>query len=222
MIVAVDGPAGVGKSSVCSKIAKDLKWIYINSGVFYRACAFLTQTENLDFSSHATESMNKLSCLWKTFEFEFTPAGFLSPKLDVSTTLFTPQIAKIASHIATFSFIREFVNQKIQACLSSLHSYIVEGRDAASKIVPHAALKLYLDASLEVRTNRRATELVAKNLQTEVSQLFQEIQNRDFQDKTRSVDPLQSTPESIIIDTTFLEFAQVVEVVKNLIFAASE
>lgn len=223
MIVAVDGPAGAGKSSVCERIAKDLGWFYVNSGVFYRAIAYLFQTEDLVFSQNSPDSFKTtLSSLWNKFEFGISSKGFFSTKIEVSSTLFTASIAKKASEIATFSFIREFVNQKIQACLSTSWSYIVEGRDAATKIAPQAELKIYLDASLEIRANRRANELVSKKLQTKKATLLEEINFRDQQDKTRSIDPLVITPKSIIIDTTFLEFEQVVGVIKNLIVAASE
>lgn len=100
--------------------------------------------------------------------------------------------------------------------------FIVEGRDAATKIVPHAELKVFLDASLEARASRREAELAAKNLQSNHSRLLEEIKLRDQQDKTRKIDPLVTTPESVVIDTTFLEFEQVVGVIKDLIVAASE
>lgn len=211
LTIAMDGPAGSGKSTIAQRLAEKLDYLYLNSGSMYRAMTLLSIREGGD-------SMNvpMLTKLAKNCRIDFSNNGktTLLNGEDVSESLRTPEIDRAIVNIAKVPEVRhEMVKQ--QRRIGENGGIIVEGRDVTTVVFPDADLKFYINASVEERAKRRFTEQEAKGIQTTLEQVEQEIRERDQMDESREHSPLRTAEDAIVLDTTGMTINQAVDFVLN-------
>ena len=201
-VIAIDGPAASGKSSVSRGVAAALGWFFVSSGHFYRAIAWGAVRDKV--SSNSPDSLVGWVATRKLTLLENEDAAGLSLLLDgenATPHLSDPQVAATVSVIAAVPAVRDFINARLRA-LSENHDLIMEGRDIGSIVFPETPWKFYLDASPEVRARRRASEGAIDT-----------VNERDRLDSTRATAPLTIPPGAIVIDTTHLTLDQVIQTV---------
>jgi cytidylate kinase len=199
MVIAIDGPAGAGKSSVSRALADALGFTYLNSGAMYRAVGLLTLRDGGAASDHA-----------EALDIDLSEPIRLGGE-DVSEQLRTPEVSEAASRVATNPRVREALVRK-QRELLSRGDWVAEGRDIGSVVAPDAALKVYLTASPEERARRRAAELG-----TDVQTVLRDQALRDAQDEGREHSPLLMAPGAVEVDTTGRDVGEVVAEIAALV-----
>lgn len=210
MIVAIDGPAGSGKSTVAKEVAKKLGLIYVDTGAMYRALTLKAIRNNIDLTdSNALMGLAKNTeiCLETDKNFK------LSVKLDgedVSEEIRTVFITNNVKHVACISGVRrEMVN--LQRKAASGKGAVLEGRDIGTVVFPDADIKIYLDATIDERVRRRYKELAGKTPDITLEEVKKDVRARDKSDENRSAGPLKKANDAILIDTTRLTIPQVVD-----------
>jgi len=201
-VIAIDGPAASGKSSVSRGVAAALGWFFVSSGHFYRAIAWGAVRDKV--SSNSPDSLVGWVATRKLTLLENEDAAGLSLLLDgenATPHLSDPQVAATVSVIAAVPAVRDFINTRLRT-LSENHDLVMEGRDIGSIVFPETPWKFYLDASPEVRARRRASEGAIDT-----------VNERDRLDSTRATAPLTIPPGAIVIDTTHLTLDQVIQTV---------
>jgi cytidylate kinase len=208
IIVAIDGPAGAGKSSVAREVARRLNFIYIDTGAMYRSIALWAIRTGV-----GPDDSHKLEALASEAKIEFDSSGnrvFLNDE-DVTDQIRTPEVSEMASAVSTHSAVRRLLVAKQQA-MGSEQNVVMEGRDIGSVVFPDAHVKVFLDANPEVRAGRRAAEL---NCTSEKQ--IRTLADRDRRDRTRAESPLVQAPDAQYLDTSALPFNEVVEAVLRLV-----
>jgi cytidylate kinase len=203
MIVAIDGPAGAGKSSVAHAVADALRFTYLNSGSMYRAVGLLTLREGGAASEHAERMQIDLG------------DRVIVDGEDVTEALRTPEVSEAASRVATNQRVRDALVDKQRALLAS-GDWVVEGRDIGTVVAPDAPVKVFLTASPEERARRRAAELG-----TDPGTVLRDQALRDAADAGREHSPLQKAPGAVELDTTALSLEEVVREIVQLVREAS-
>lgn len=201
MKIAIDGPAGSGKSTIAKKVAKTLGIEYIDTGAMYRALAFYMNENNFSLQ----ELKNEMDLINIEFKKERT---FINGK-DVSDFIRTNEISSLASKVSKDKEIREKLVD-LQRKLADKVSCVMEGRDITSVVLKDAEHKFYLDANPRVRAKRRLNDLKDKDSKITLDELIAEIEERDKRDKTRENSPLQITKDSNYIDTSEMTVEDVV------------
>ena len=205
-IIAVDGPAGAGKSTVSKILAARLGYTYIDTGAMYRAVALkvLKSGKNLD---------KKLISDIKIRLDEF--ARVFLDDCEVTEDIRTPEVSRGASDVAKIGFVREKLTE-LQREMAKSGSVIMDGRDIGTQVLPNADLKIFLTASVDERARRRLEEFKSKGISTDFAQIRREILARDEQDSTRAIAPLAKAADAVLIDSTELSIEQVVAKILNL------
>jgi cytidylate kinase len=210
-IVAIDGPAGAGKSTVARGAARALGFGYLDSGAIYRAATWWALHESVDLDStdaviEATRRFS-LDLLDGPQALTVRVAG-----QDVTAAIRTPEVTRVIYKLANNPAVRrELV--PIQRSIAAARPTVAEGRDMGTVVFPHAKLKIYLDASIEERAKRRAADLTAQGVQMDAAALQSEIAARDQHDMTREAAPLRRAEDALIIDTTAMTVDEVVNVI---------
>lgn len=209
LIVAIDGPAGVGKSTVAKRLASRLGYRYLDTGALYRAVAWKVRQASVDPSDHSTVRA-LLGAL--TISVEQNPDAFriAVDETDITQEIRTPEISEIASVVSAIPAVREWL-LPVQHALGASGGIVVEGRDIGTKVFPRAQAKFFLDASSDIRARRRQRELIAAGQTASFDGTQAAIEARDRQDRTRPVSPLMAATDAMIIDTSALDPDQVVE-----------
>lgn len=207
--IAIDGPAGAGKSSVAKVLAKRLNCIYLDTGAMYRAVTWLAMERQIAFDDLAA-----LGRLLETLELQFKEEDGVQRLYcngtDVTEAIRSTEVSANVSAIAMIPLVREALvaqQQKIAADCDVL----MDGRDIGTTVLPNAQYKFFLTASLEERARRRYLELQKKDVTVDMEQLKQDIALRDQKDSQRAVSPLVQAPDAELIDTSALTFEEVVE-----------
>jgi len=217
MVIAIDGPSGVGKSTVARAVAARLGFNYVESGAMYRAVALraLETGTPLDAASRLGDLAARLK-----FRFEMRPAGnrlWLGGR-DVTDAIRTPEVTRAASIVSTHAVVRKHLVER-QRALACEGGVVMEGRDIGTVVFPDADLKVFLDASAEARGERRLRDresAAQPEGKPSAEAVLKEITDRDQRDQTREVSPLVPASDAIRIDTTRLSIEQVVEQVLDL------
>ena len=213
--VAVDGPAGSGKSTVAKEIAKRLGLLYIDTGAMYRTVGYAAQKKGI-----ALEDETAVTAMLSDLDMKICPQEdgqkiYLEGE-DVTQKIRTQEAGKGASIVAAYAGVRQELVQ-LQQKMAQAHSVIMDGRDIATTVLPQAQVKIYLDASAEERAKRRVGELQAQGKKADLEVVKQEILQRDDQDMHRAISPLRCAPDATVVDTTGMDIAAVVETLLQII-----
>ena len=209
-IIAVDGPAGAGKSTVSKIVASKLGYTYIDTGAMYRAVGLkiLESGQPLDekFLAEVTEKIE--------IELDESARVFVNGE-EVTKKIRTPEVSKLASDVSKFGFVRKKLTE-LQRKMAERGSVIMDGRDIGTQVLPNADLKIFLTASIEERARRRFEELQAKGQTVDLEEIQKEIFLRDKQDMEREIAPLKQADDAILLDTTSLTIEEVAEKILKL------
>lgn len=213
--IAIDGPAGAGKSTVAKIISERKKYIYINTGSLYRAIAYYMVQNNVDYNNIEEVKFN-LNNINIELKYVNNADIIILNGNDITSYLRTDKISEVASVVAIIPEVREKL-VSLQRNIAKKHDVIMEGRDITSVVLPDANYKIYLDAELEERAKRRFCEYKEKGLDKTLEQVIDEINLRDQRDMTRKASPLIKVRDAIYINSTNLNIEDVVSEILNLI-----
>lgn len=213
--VAVDGPAGSGKSTVAKEIAKALGILYIDTGAMYRTVGMACLKKGIDPADEGAVVASLDDLDMKIFP-EAGGQRILLDGEDITSHIRTEEIGKAASSVAAYQKVREKLVE-IQQGLAKEQSVIMDGRDIGTKVLPDAEVKIYLDASVEERAKRRVGELEAQGKTADLEIIREEIAHRDYQDMRRENSPLCRAEDAVNVDTTGLDIPAVTEKLLALI-----
>lgn len=219
-VIAIDGPAGTGKSTTAREVARRLGWRYVDSGAFYRVAALLARREGLDLEREADRVRLRAAMADAVVQPEVT-ADAVRTRLDgedVTAALRAPDVTRIVARVADDPALREIVNAGIRARVGK-EPAVVDGRDIGSVVFPDALLKVYLDASLDERARRRAREVEPPGRAEEpdvLARYAESLADRDRADRTRAIGRLVATPGAVTIDTSGIGLDRQVETVVRL------
>lgn len=212
--VAIDGPAGAGKSTVAKGAAKELNYIYVDTGALYRTIALSAVRQGvIDDKQKIIEMLDELKIELK--HRNGTQAVFLNGE-DVSDYIRTPEISMGASKVSAIPQVREFLLET-QREIARNNDVIMDGRDIATVVLPDAQVKIFLFASPECRAKRRYNELVEKGEDVQYEDVLQDVNQRDYQDSHREIAPLKPSAQSIMFDTSDLQLDESIQAVVNII-----
>lgn len=206
--IAIDGPAGAGKSTIAKKIAKELSYIYVDTGAMYRAMAlfFLRQgirPEETERISAECENANI------TIEYKYGEQQVLLNGENVNGLIRTEEVGNMASATSVNADVRRKMVQ-LQQQLAKTTDVIMDGRDIGTKVLPDATLKIYLTASSRTRATRRYQELVAKKIDCDLDTIEKDIIDRDYRDMHRENSPLMQAEDAILVDSSDMTIDEVV------------
>jgi cytidylate kinase len=210
IVIAIDGPAGAGKSTLARRLAARLGFIYIDSGAMYRAVALWALRQALDPSDrHRMEQL----ALAAAISLEADGSRVMLNHEDVTEAIRAPEVARAASLVATVPGVRRALVEK-QRAIGAQNNVVMEGRDIGSVVFPHADLKIFLDAESAERARRRAAEMNGDR-----DAVSRQIRERDERDRTRIEAPLTQAPDAVYVDSTGLSIDEVEEAILKLVRA---
>jgi cytidylate kinase len=222
LTIAIDGPAGSGKSSVAQRVAQILGYLYLDSGAMYRALALKALQDN----GLALSSEKQLEQLAAETQIELKPTPpqlfaegvknrVLLDGLDVTQAIRTPEVAQAASQVATVAKVRELLVVQQQRAGAG-GGIVMEGRDIGTVVFPNADLKIFLEASPEVRAERRWKEHEEKGEHLSLAQVVEEVRERDKRDRERKVSPLIRAKDAVLVDNTAMDIEETVRLIVML------
>ena len=214
--IAIDGPAGAGKSTIAKRLAKELGYQYVDTGAIYRTVAYFldlwgVSPKDID---GVTRYIDEL-----TIGIEYDEDGvqhMIMNGMDVTDDIRTQDISQKASLVSAHAIVRDMLLD-MQRDVTKQYNVIMDGRDIGTVVLPKANVKIFLTASAEVRAKRRTEELTAKGQKANYNQILKEIQQRDYQDTHREVAPLKLARDSIKVDTSEMDIEQVIAEIKTIV-----
>ena len=214
--IAIDGPAGAGKSTIAKRLAKELGYQYVDTGAIYRTVAYF-----LDLLGVSPKDVDGVERYIDelTVEIEYDEDGvqhMIMNGMDVTADIRTQDISQKASLVSAHAVVREMLLD-MQRDVAKQYNVIMDGRDIGTVVLPRANVKIFLTASAEVRAKRRTEELMAKGQKANYAQILKEIQQRDYQDTHREIAPLKMARDSIKVDTSEMDIDQVVATLRGII-----
>lgn len=208
--IAIDGPAGSGKSTIAKRVARELNFSYINSGLFYRAIANYVIENRLNYQNQAIFNDD----LFKKIKFSWDGTDiFINDEL-IPKKAFESNVTRVASIIATYPSVREYINRNIQE-LSYKTNIVVDGRDIGTLVLPHATAKIFLDADVTVRALRRLKQQSSGSFTADMNSIINDIIERDSRDYSRSIAPLAKANDAYDLDCSELTIDETVDKVKR-------
>lgn len=215
--VAIDGPAGAGKSTIAKRLAKELGFYYVDTGAIYRTLGYYFDL--LGIGPRDIDGITRLidECVIEiVYDDEDGSQHMFLNEIDVTDDIRTPEISKIASTISAHKLVRDTMLD-MQREMARTHNVIMDGRDIGTVVLPRADVKFFVTASPEVRAKRRYEELQAKGAKDSYDKVLKEINERDYADTHREVAPLKQTKNHILVDTSEMTVDEVVETMKAIV-----
>lgn len=212
--IAIDGPAGAGKSTIAKKVAKKLGLVYVDTGAMFRAIA-LYMTEKEVKSDDISQIKSELEKVNLDIVYENGEQQIILNGENVSESIRKPEISRAASTFATISEVRTRL-LNLQRDLAAKRPVVMDGRDIGSKVLPEATVKIFLTADVKVRAERRYKELTQKGEKVNLDEIMSDIKSRDEQDMNRAVSPLIRAEDAVLVDTSSLDIEEVVEEIIKL------
>ena len=214
--IAIDGPAGAGKSTIAKRLAKELGYHYVDTGAIYRTVAYFldlwgVSPKDVDGVERYIDEL--------TIGIEYDEDGLqhmIMNGMDVTGEIRTQDISKKASQVSAHAVVRDMLLD-MQRDVAKVHNVIMDGRDIGTVVLPKADVKIFLTASPEVRAKRRTDELEAKGQKANYTQILKEIQERDYQDTHREIAPLKMARDSIKVDPSELDIDGVVAAIRDIV-----
>jgi cytidylate kinase len=212
IVVAIDGPAGAGKSTIARRLAGRLSFLYIDTGAMYRAVGLwaLNRNTSLD-DAHRLEQLAREARIELDRNSRVTLNGE-----DITGLIRTQQVADAASKVSAIGGVRRALLDK-QRSYAEQHSVVMEGRDIGTVVFPNAEIKIFLDAGVEIRATRRLKELQDKGAAANYDEIAREIRDRDHRDRNRAEAPLIQAPDAIYLDSSNLSIEEVEEAILKIV-----
>ena len=214
--IAIDGPAGAGKSTIAKRLAKELNFQYVDTGAIYRTVAYFLDLLGVSPKDHdgVCRYIDEL-----TIEIQYDADGLqhmIMNGMDVTGEIRTQDISQKASLVSAHPEVREMLLD-MQRDVAKAYNVIMDGRDIATVVLPKADVKIFLTASPEVRAQRRTDELLAKGQTANFETILKEIQQRDYQDTHRPIAPLKMAKDSVKVDTSDMDIETAVNTIRNIV-----
>ena len=205
--IAIDGPAGAGKSTVARRVAKELSFVYVDTGAMYRAIGLFMIQKDVDVSDEQ-QVEDALKAVHISIAYDHGEQQVLLNGKNVSTMIREEKVGNMASRVSAISSVREKLLD-LQKNLASEHDVVMDGRDIGTHILPMAQLKIYLTASADTRAKRRFDELTAKGTNCDLCEIKADIEKRDEQDMNRAIAPLRQAEDAVYLDSSDMTIDQV-------------
>lgn len=213
--VAIDGPAGAGKSTIAKAVSKKLGYIYVDTGALYRTIGLNALRNNIDTKDEekVTKTLNDIKVELKFIDG--TQSVYLNGE-NVSEAIRTPEASIAASNVSALPPVRKYLFN-LQQNIANNNNCLMDGRDIGTVVLPNADVKIFLTASAEERANRRYKELIEKGSQVKYDDVLKEMIERDYQDSHRKIAPLKPADDAIILDTTEKTLEEVILDIKKIV-----
>lgn len=209
--VAIDGPAGAGKSTIASIVANRFRLMYIDTGSMYRAVTLMCMRDDIAYTN-----VEDVCSLTNSLNMHFEGERLVVNGEDVSEEIRVPEVSNNVSNYAAISQVREIL-VKLQQAMANKYDVIMDGRDIGTVVLKDAPFKFFLTASSEERAKRRFNELNAKGITVEYNNILNDILKRDYIDSNREISPLKKAQDAIEIDSSKLSINEVVDIISNYI-----
>lgn len=213
--IAIDGPAGAGKSTISRRLAADLGYIYVDTGALYRSIGLYALRKGADPAkeSEVAPILSQISLDLRFIQGE--QHVFLNGE-DVSKDIRLPEVSMAASSVSAFSAVRAFLFD-LQRNMAKEHNIVMDGRDIGTVVLPDAPVKIFLTASPEDRAMRRYKELMGKGVEADYEEVLRDLKQRDYNDSHREIAPLNAAEDAILADTTGKELHESIAYLKNIV-----
>lgn len=208
MNIAIDGPAGAGKSTIARRAAKEMGFIYVDTGAMYRAVALYMLNNDVNVEDEVAVS-EAVANVVVDLAYEGDEQQILLNGENVNGLIRTPKVSAAASKTSAYPAVRARLLD-LQKNIAANNSVLMDGRDIGTVVLPNAELKIFLTASAEVRGERRYKELIAKGEEADLSSIIADIEKRDEQDRNRAVSPLVQAEDAVLVDTSNMTIDEVV------------
>lgn len=207
--IAIDGPAGAGKSTISRRVAKELGYIYVDTGALYRSIGLYALKQGKD-----TKDTKSVCALLPEIRVSLTFAEGEQRVIlcgeDVSSQIRTPEVSMAASNVSAIPAVRDYLFD-LQQNMAKENNVVMDGRDIGTVVLPNARVKIFLTASAEERARRRYKEMLEKGENADYDEVLKDIKQRDYQDSHREIAPLVPAKDSILVDTTEDDLEQAVQ-----------
>jgi len=213
--IAIDGPAGAGKSTIAKALAKSRNMVYVDTGAMYRAIGLYCSRKNIS-GEEESAVVGELDNIVVSIAYENGEQVVYLNGENVNGLIRTPEAGLMASAVSAHRKVREKM-VALQQELAKTTSVVMDGRDIGTVILPNAEVKIYLTASPAVRAKRRYDELLAKGTECDLAQLQKEIEQRDYQDMNREVTPLRQAEDAVLLDTSDMNIEEVVAAMQQIV-----
>lgn len=208
--IAIDGPGGAGKSTIAKLVAKKFGIDYVDTGAMYRSIAYKTIKCNIDANDEASVAkMIEDTCI------DFNGTNVMLDGEDVSSYIRTQEVSKLASCVSKYSCVRELVSN-LSSNMAKVKDLVMDGRDIGTNVIIDAEVKVFMTAKAEVRAKRRFDQLVEAGKEADYDRILKEIEERDYQDMHRELNPLVQADDAVFLDTSSMTIDEVVEAISRL------
>ncbi len=204
--VAIDGPAGAGKSTIARRAAKEIGFIYVDTGALYRTIGLFMLEHGID-TQNEQAVCEQLEHVRVSHTFQNGEQRVILGDKDVSDKIRTAEVSMAASVVSAIPKVREYLFD-LQKNIAATNNVIMDGRDIGTVVLPDAKIKIFLTASPEERAKRRCNEMLAKGMKAEYDEVLADIKTRDYNDSHRAIAPLVPAKDAILVDTTDIDLEQ--------------